>query len=253
MKLRLVIVSPMHATNIGSIARLAGNFAVQDVTIVAPRCDVHSSEARALATVHAVGLLEGFKVVPNLRDALQGSGYAVGFSRRTGDMRRPDLGWSDLPLLTSRHEGVDLVFGPEDTGLSQDDLTLCSAICTLPTHPAVPSLNLSQAVAVVLAGCLWNGLSDDQQKPKVQTRFEAERPISAEGMLHLVEHWRQTMVDVGLTREGNPDRLLHYFHRLLNRAAPTEREGNMLRGYFSQVQMALGIRKTRKDSENAGT
>ncbi|MFZ9519287.1 MAG: RNA methyltransferase [Silvanigrellaceae bacterium] len=247
MNLRLVIVNPMHATNLGAIARLAGNFGVTDVVVVSPRCDVLSSEARALATTHAGTILESFKVVSSLREALEGAGYAVGFSRRTGDMRRPDMAWSDLPTLPERSERVDLVFGPEDTGLSQDDLTLCSAICTLPTNPKVPSLNLSQAVGIVLAGCLWNALPEGKQIPSVKTRFEAERPITAEGLLHLVSHWRQTMVDVGLTREGNPDRLLHYFHRILNRAELSEREGNMLRGFFSQVQVAIGKRQIRKD------
>lgn len=251
MNVRIVIVNPMHASNLGSIARLVGNFGLSDVVVVSPRCDVLSSEARALATLHAVGLLEKFRVVSTLRDALEGSGYAIGFSRRTGDMRRPDLGWSELPSSVRREERVDLVFGPEDTGLSQDDLTLCSAICALPTHPSVPSMNLSQAVAVVLSGCVWSELPSEAQKPTVQTRFETERPISAESLLHLVSHWRQTMVEIGLTRDGNPDRLLHYFHRILNRASLSEREGSMLRGYLSQVQIALGIRKTRKESHHA--
>lgn len=247
MNLQLVIVSPMHAANVGSIARIAGNFAVDQVTIVAPRCDVFSSEARALATIHAVDVLERFKVVPHLKDALKGSDYVVGFCRRIGDMRRPDMVWSDLVGLPLRQARVDLVFGPEDTGLSHDDLTLCSAMCTLPTNPKVPSMNLSQAVAVVLAGCLWNALPENAQKPEVKTRFEAERPASADSIMHLVQHWRQTMVDVDLTRDGNPDRLLHYFHRILNRSGLSEREGNMLRGFLSQVQYAVGTRKLRKE------
>jgi tRNA/rRNA methyltransferase len=252
MSLRIVVVQPMHSSNIGSIARLAGNFGIDDVVIVSPRCDVFSSEARALATPHAVHILERFLVKQSLREALEGAAFAVGFSRRTGDMRRPDLGWLDLPSCLDKDGRTDLVFGPEDTGLSQDDLTLCSAICALPTHPSVPSLNLSQAVGVVLAGCLWNGLSDVEQKPKVTTRFDDERAITAESLLHLVAHWRQTMVDVGLTRDGNPDRLLHYFHRVFNRAGLSEREGNMFRGYLSQIQMALGLRKTRKDLSHDG-
>lgn len=252
MNLRIVVVNPMHSSNIGSIARLAGNFGIQDVVIVSPRCEVFSSEAKALATSHAASLLEAFVIRQNLKEALEGASYAIGFSRRTGDMRRPDLGWNDLSSCARRDGRIDLVFGPEDTGLSQEDLTLCSAVCSLPTHPLVPSLNLSQAVGVVLAGCLWNGLSDEQQKPKVTTRFEDEKPITAESLIHLVGHWRQTMVDIGLTREGNPDRLLHYFHRVLNRAALTEREGNMFRGFLSQIQMALGIRKIRKDNGHDG-
>lgn len=246
MNLRLVLVRPMHASNIGAVARLAGNFGVDDIAVVSPRCDIFSSEARALATVHATQILEKFTVADSLREALVGSQFAVGFSRRIGDMRRPDLGWSDLSTCLRREGRVDFIFGPEDTGLNQDELSLCSAICTLPTQPSVPSLNLSQAVAVVLAGSLWQTLPNDTQKPVVQIRLESERPLSAEGLLHLVEHWRQTMIDIGLTRDGNPDRLLHYFHRVLVRTSLSEREGNMFRGYLSQIQIALEKRRARK-------
>jgi TrmH family RNA methyltransferase len=246
MSVRLIIVSPMHASNIGSIARLAGNFGVSDVVVVSPRCDVFSSEAFALATVHARSVLEAFQIKSSLAEAIEGAQYVIGFSRRVGDLRRPDLGWSDLPSSVNHQGRVDLVFGPEDTGLLHQDLTLCSAVCTLPTQPGVPSMNLSQSVAVVLAGALWNQLSKDDEKPVIKTRFEAEKPLSAEGLRHLVAHWRQSMVDIGLTNDGNPDRLLHYFHRILNRSGLSEREANMLRGFLSQIQMAVGTRQLKK-------
>ncbi len=246
--LRIVLVSPMHASNVGAIARLCGNFGVSDVRIVAPRCDVLSDDARMLATQHARGILEDFKVCANLREAVGEAEKIVGFSRRMGDMRRPDLGWSDLPEMHIA-EGVNcLVFGPEDTGLSHDDLSLCTHLCSLPTHPTIPSMNLSQAVGVVLAGVLWQGGSEIPEKPAVTTRLESEKPISAQSMLSLVDHWKQVMIEVELTRDGNPERLLHYFHRILNRAQISEREGSMLRGFFSQIQIQLGTRKTKKEA-----
>lgn len=250
MILRIVLVSPMHAANVGAVARLCGNFAVDEVFIVEPRCDVFSPEAYAVATSHAHSILEKFERVGSLRDALADCETVIGFSRRVGDMRRPDLSWAQLGELSAVEGRVCLVFGPEDTGLSQDDLTLCSSICALPTHPKIPSLNLSQAVAVVLSGVLWQSSEHAQQAPVVKTRFESERPLAAVGLVSLVEHWRQTMIDVGLTRDGNPDRLLHYFHRILSRAQVSEREGNMLRGFLSQVQIAVGSRKTKKESEH---
>ncbi len=252
--LRIVLVAPMHASNVGSVARVCGNFGVNDVRIVAPRCDVLCEDARMLATHHARGILEGFSVCASLREAVGEAERIVGFSRRMGDMRRPDLGWSDLPELRTQPGLTSLVFGPEDTGLSHDDLSLCTHLCTLPTHPTIPSMNLSQAVAVVLAGVVWQGGSEIPEKPAVSTRFESERPISAQSLLSLVDHWKQVMVDVELTRDGNPERLLHYFHRILNRAQITEREGSMLRGFFSQIQIQLGTRKTKKESSDvAGT
>lgn len=250
-RFRLILVSPMHASNVGAIARLCGNFGISDVRIVAPRCDVLSDEARMLATQHARTVLESFSVVANLREAVADSDVIIGFSRRMGDMRRPDLGWTELSGFRSQSGLTCLVLGPEDTGLSQDDLSLCTHLSSLPTHPSIPSMNLSQAVAVVLAGLLWQGGAEISEKPKVTTRLESERPIAAQSLLSLIDHWRQVMTEVGLTRDGNPDRLLHYFHRILNRAEISEREGSMLRGFFSQIQIELGTRKTKKEIPNA--
>jgi len=248
--LRIVLVSPLHASNVGAIARLCGNFSVNDVFIVAPRCDILSDDARKLATHHTQPILENFKVCQTLREALLGVECVVGFSRRLGDMRRPDVAWPHLPALMSESETACLVFGPEDTGLSQDDLTLCSHLCSLPTHAQMPSMNLSQAVAVVLAGALWQGNMASLEKPAIKTRHYSEKPISSHGMLSLVEHWREVMVDVELNRDGNPDRLLHYYHRVLNRAQISDREANMLRGFLSQVQIKLGTRKTKKELDH---
>lgn len=247
-KVRIIIVSPMNAGNVGAIARLCGNFGVEDVYVVSPRCDIQSGEAKMLSTHHAERLLLAFKVSHQLREAVEGCDVVVGFSRRIGDMRRPDLGWTELSRFHSNESSVALVFGPEDVGLSQEDLTLCTHVCALQTQAMVPSMNLSQAVAVVLAGVYWQSGSVDQMHeiPPIKTRFDDEKPIAAQSMLSLVDHWRSVMVDVGLTRDGNPDRLLHYYHRLLNRARISEREGQMLRGFLSQIQIKIGSRKIKK-------
>jgi tRNA/rRNA methyltransferase len=245
--LRLILVSPLHASNVGAVARLCGNFGIHEVVLVGPRCDPFSEDAKTLATQHAQPILERFSVVDQLRDAIRGSAAVIGFSRRLGDQRRPDVSWGELPSFLSTDGRLDLVFGPEDTGLSQSDLTLCSHLCALPTHPSVPSLNLSQAVAVVLSGLLWPDAQGVEQKPLVKTRFEDERPIASESLLSLVEHWKSVMIDVDLTKDGNPDRLLHYYHRILLRAGLSEREGNMLRGFLSQIQITLGTRKLKRE------
>lgn len=238
--IRLVLVSPMHPGNVGSIARICGNFDIHDVFVVSPRCDIRSDEAKTFATYHAQDILSSFIVCENLADAVSGAQYVVGFSRRIGDLRRPDLKWAELPSVVHTPELTCLVFGSEDTGLSQQDLTLCTHLCTLPTHSSVPSMNLSQAVTAVLAGSVWQSPELKDQIPIVKTRFENERPVTATGMHSLVEHWRQAMIAVGLTRDGNPDRLLHYYHRVLNRAALTEREANMFHGFLSQIRKKLG-------------
>ena len=239
MMVRVVLVSPMHSGNIGSVARICGNFNITDVRVVSPRCELKSAEARTFATHHAQKILDGFVECASLTEAVQGAQCVVGFSRRIGDLRRPDLKWAELPEIIQAPGLTCFVFGSEDTGLSQSELTVCTHLCTLPTHPSFPSMNLSQAVTAVLSGSVWQIPSVKEHIPAVKVRFEAERPVNATAMHLLIEHWRQVMVAVGLTRDGNPDRLLHYYHRVLNRADLTEREANMLHGFLSQVEKKL--------------
>ncbi|MEY2987106.1 MAG: hypothetical protein RJB13_627 [Pseudomonadota bacterium] len=237
--IRVVLVSPMHAGNVGSVARICGNFGITDVCVVAPRCDLKSEDAQIFATYHAHGILNGFVECATLAEAVQGAQCVVGFSRRIGDLRRPDLKWAELPEVIQTEGLTCFVFGSEDTGLAQSDLTLCTHLCTLPTNASVPSMNLSQAVTAVLAGSVWQTPTVKEYFPAVKSRLEAERPVNATAMHSLIEHWRQVMVAVGLTRDGNPDRLLHYYHRVLNRADLTEREANMFHGFLSQVEKKL--------------
>lgn len=237
--IRIVLVSPMHSGNVGSVARICGNFNITDVCVVSARCDLKSEEAQAFATYHAQGILSSFVEYATLAEAVQGAQNVIGFSRRIGDLRRPDLKWGELPEMIQASRMTCFVFGSEDTGLSQSELTLCTHLCTLPTHASVPSMNLSQAVTAVLAGSVWQTPAAKEYFPEVKTRFETERPVNAAAMHSLIEHWRQVMIAVGLTRDGNPDRLLHYYHRILNRSDLTEREANMLHGFLSQVEKKL--------------
>jgi len=147
------MVSTQHPGNAGAAARGAANFGVADLRFVAPRGDVLGKEARDRA-VHAEGLLRADRVYPDLKSALAGVSLAVGTTARTATAanrfrRKPSDVREFLDGLGSGWDGqVAYVFGPEDAGLSGDDVNLLDQLVTIPTA-GYHSLNLAHAVTLL--------------------------------------------------------------------------------------------------------
>ena len=149
-RLTVVLSRPAHAGNVGAVARVMANFGVRRGLLVAPRCDVNSLEARQYATGNSAIVLATMNSVKNLSEALRDANTVIAFTRRTGQMRQPTIALQDVVgrLLVGK---VTLVFGPEESGLTDEDVLLCSNVLTLDVSAAMPSVNLSHAVAVVLS------------------------------------------------------------------------------------------------------
>ncbi|DBA94247.1 TPA: hypothetical protein ACH3X1_001866 [Trebouxia sp. C0004] len=161
---RVVLTSPKSPGNIGSVARCAENFEVSDLWVVDPRCDPRDGEAHMLAC--GSPLMDTMTTVPTLQEALANTSASIGFTRRVGNTRLVHASLSQLlqafpntlpDLATARDsswasEGrVALVFGREESGLTANELSLCTHSCSILSGPVQPSLNLSHAVCVILA------------------------------------------------------------------------------------------------------
>jgi tRNA/rRNA methyltransferase len=167
MSVVLVLVEPAGPLNVGAVARLCANFAIDELRLVAPRCDPQGEEARRMA-VHGGAVLAAARCFPSLAAALADCTRVVATSgRREGEplpLEEPEavLGW----LLAGGGNGtresqpaddpakpaatVAIVFGREDRGLSNGELLQAGRLLHIGTGAAYSSLNLSHAVAVVL-------------------------------------------------------------------------------------------------------
>src|SRR5262249_48174191 len=150
---RVVLVGTQIGANVGSVARVMRNFGCSDLVLVAPRCNPRDEYARATATHHAEELLQGCCVVEHLDDALADCVLVAGTSARTGGLfRRQTVGPPDEiagRLVRAMASGpVALVFGPERTGLDNDDVQRCHHLINVPTDETYPALNLAQAAAI---------------------------------------------------------------------------------------------------------
>ena len=173
----VVLVGTQNPENLGGVARLLENFALQSLTLVAPRARPEDPRALVVGRT-AQARLTAARVTATLDEAVSDAGAVVGFSaRRGGD--RPTTALRTLPsLLASRAGRVALVFGPEDHGLTNDDVARCDVVATIDLPGALPSLNLTQAVAIAL----WElGRAVDASAPsRVQaTRAELDALVGA--------------------------------------------------------------------------
>src|SRR5437763_401377 len=134
---RVVLVGTQIAANLGSTARVMRNFGAPDLVLVAPEADRQDENARQTATYHASDLLERCRVVQTLDEAIADCVLAAGTSARTGGLFRrqpvapPDEGAARLVGAVSGGP-VALVFGPEPSGLSNDEVLRCRCLIHIP-------------------------------------------------------------------------------------------------------------------------
>jgi len=148
----IVLVNPQNDGNIGAVARSMLNFGFTDLRIVG-RSGEWSEEVRNRAK-NAQSVLDSTQCYQSLDDAVADCSIIVGTSgkREDGDktVMRHFLLPEELPSrLSDTHGKVSLVFGPEDKGMLNEELSACDLLVTIPTWEGYPILNLSHAVTVL--------------------------------------------------------------------------------------------------------
>ena len=153
----IVLVRPQLAVNIGMAARAMANFGLSDLRLVAPkggwpRTDKYREDAEA-AAAGALHLLDRAQVFPRLEDAVADlTAVFATTARERGQGKRvlpPDRAMAEWAAPVAAGEKRGILFGPERTGLDNDEIALADAIVTFPVDPAYGSLNLAQAVLLV--------------------------------------------------------------------------------------------------------
>ncbi|MDE0638261.1 MAG: RNA methyltransferase [Candidatus Poribacteria bacterium] len=149
--IRIILFEPREPGNIGSVARVVKGMGLSQLYLVHPVPFQHVDAAWYMAH-GAKDILENCKVVPELKDALEGVQYLVGTTHRRRDMRLPSpvtaREAADTIASISQDKPVALLFGREDFGLSTDQMSLCQLTASVPMATKNPSLNLAQAVQI---------------------------------------------------------------------------------------------------------
>jgi len=258
--IRIVLVNTSHPGNIGATARAMKNMGLRDLHLVAPH-DFPSGVAIGRA-VSATDILDNAVVTERLEDSIADCGIVIGASARARSIPWPLLSPPECAQQvadSSAHNKVALVFGREDSGLTNEELQLCHFHVNIPADDEYSSLNLAAAVMVISYEVRMALLARQEapHRPRKTgggqgTAADAsveeddwDVPRATAGQLeNFYQHFEQVMVDLNFHDRENPRMLMMRMRRLFGRIIPDQMEISILRGFLAHVDM-LNERATR--------
>jgi tRNA/rRNA methyltransferase len=224
----IVLQSPHFPENIGAAARAIKNMGMRQLVVVSPQnCDL--TRILKMATHAAEDIVSEMEIHDDLKEALAPFQYVVGTTARRGSHRRTVANPRNLALELapiSQKNRIALLFGPEDRGLTNEELKYCDVAVTIPTAE-FRSLNLAQAV-VILA---YETFLASIEKPVVYVPRLANRH-ELEGMY---EHLKNTLMKIHFLNPQNPEYWMNSIRRFFSRIGLQAREVKIIRGVCRQI------------------
>lgn len=232
----MVLVEPAGPLNVGSVARLCANYNIEDLRLVAPRCDPNDPEAVRMA-VHGDAVLQQAAIFPSLLEAVADCQQVVASCGRIDHGEIPLQSPEEIApwIQTGRRKGLRsaLVFGREDRGLTNEELLISHRVLTLHTGDAYPSLNLSHAVAVVL-----HELERERRLAATPALPVSEIPASAPELDGCLRDAEDLLLEVGFLLEHTARARMAKVKGLVQRALIRSDEVALLRGMVRQLRWA---------------
>ena len=242
----IVLVEPQIPENIGAVARAMNNMDIRKLILVSPKND-DMTRILKTATLHSVHIVDCMEVHRDLNHALGPFEYIVGTTARIGDKRPPMTNPRNLArelISISQENAIAILFGPEDRGLSNEQLRFCHTITTIPTTD-FSSLNLSQAVMVI---CYEIFTASEEAIKEVVPRLADS--FELEGMY---AHLRSVLMKIGFLNPQNPEHWMMNIRRFFSRLRLRARETRIIRGICRQIDWYTGQVEKMLERENDKT
>ena len=225
----IVLYKPKYSGNIGSVARAAKNMGISNIVVVG-KTDFDREEMQQRSTHLAADVLDQIQYVKSIGEALGKFNYIVGTTARLGKARGPFIApravAKNIADISQKNK-VALLFGPEDTGLANEELRLCHAVVTIPTSREFTSLNLSHAVMILGYEIFTAASAAETATPKLALSSELE------GMYGQIE---TLLADIDFINPENPDYWMMHLRRFFSRAGLLSREAGLIRGICRKLE-----------------
>jgi len=229
MKVRIVLVEPHEAGNVGAAARAMKNFGFTDLWIAGPRPQRPDNISDWWAK-GATDVVESATRVATLEEALADVHLSVATTAVRARQVFEQLAPHEVAQLASEHLADDqilaVVFGREEFGLSGREVAMCRRTAVIPTSPAFPTMNLAQSVAVFCYE-LGKGLRPAAQK---------QEPAPGHLLQVLDSRARRLFEESGFFGDKNAERMCAELQALAGRAVLTTREASLLLSLVSHLQ-----------------
>ncbi len=232
-KVRIVMVNTTEPGNIGAAARAMKNMMLSQLYLVSP-----SNYPSAVATARASGaddVLSNAIICSSLEDALIGVNLVIGASARQRNIK-----WRQLDVIetcgeiqstiASNNQEVAVVFGTENSGLTNEELDLCSILMTIPGNPKYFSLNVASAIQVFAYQNFVSSIDGKfDNSPKDLANFD--------DLNSFYKHLEQVLEHIDYFDSKKPKSLLmRRLRRLFGKSVPEKEEVAILRGILSKIK-----------------
>lgn len=260
-RIRIVLIGTSHPGNIGGVARAMHNMGLTDLALVAPRCETVTADCVSRAS-GADSLVHCARRTDSLDEAVSDCTLVVGASARSRTLPWPmltprTLGECLPDELADNNSRIALVFGREDSGLTNDELHRCDAHVHIPTNPDFCSLNLAAAVQVLAYECrlAWLATQETADNSARNSDEKAHHGDLARATHKEVEryfaHLERTLIRIGFHDPAVPRQLMARLRRFTLRARPERLELNILRGILTATERQASISEQHAPSRVA--
>jgi len=227
-RVRIVLCRPEGAINVGAVCRSMKTMGISKLVLVSP-AELSEDEVYKMA-IHARDVYDNSLVYTNLEEVLGGIALTAGITRRRGVKRK----WSSMPpealarkIALSSSGECAIVFGNEQSGLSDGELRQCDIACHIPSSSKFPSLNLSHAVQVIAAYLYRESIGDYVGSFTPITRDEIETLV-------MTIHDALEALNYFKTADRQHTRI--FFRDILARSQLSKREAKHLEKIFCKLQ-----------------
>ncbi len=224
----IVLVETQIPENIGAVARAMNNMDIRRLILVRPKGFDLTGILR-LATVHSAEIINNMEIHDDLRAALGSFEYVVGTTARLGFLRpaltSPRTLASKLFSISANNR-IAILFGPENRGLTNEQLRYCHMITNIPTSD-FSSLNIAQAVMIICYE-IFNARGEPwgADVPRLANHFELE------GMY---DHLKAVLTKIGFLNPQNPERWMLNVRRFFSKFPLRANEVRTVRGICRQI------------------
>lgn len=231
-KIRIVLVNTSHPGNIGSVARAMKTMGLSELYLAAP-LKFPDRKADDLAS-NAIDVLEKAVVVDTLDEAVADCGLVIGTSTRSRTIPWPLLSpreFAEKAKIESTNTKIAVLFGREQSGLTNEELHRCHYHIQIPSNPEYSSLNIAAAVQVIAYELYVASLLPDVEEVKWDYEWS-----TADEMERFYEHLAEVLLEIKFLNPAAPRQLMPRLRRLFYRARLDVMEMNILRGVLAAVQ-----------------
>jgi len=241
--LKVILVEPNGPLNVGSVVRLCSNFEVDELRIVSPKCDIFSLDAKKMA-LKGQKFLDNCKIFCNLENAIFDCDLVLASCGRI-DLSKDSFFESSEDVFNwttsfKKINNLAIIFGREDSGLTNDELLLANKTFNIPTSINNPSLNLSHAVSIALYEL------NKSSKKSVNQELEVFNLASSKQIHDSFLEIEELLLKVGYLLKHTSKAKISKFKNFVLRANTSMHEINVLRGIVHQINWFLNNSKKIK-------